>query len=214
MNSAFRNVLPLLVVGAGLVGLSSCADPYGYGGSSYSSYNYSSYPYGYTRNALPYGYNSTYIGGTQYWHCNDHYYRHYPGRGYVVVQRPAGRSAHYDRDHRNDDHKDYTDRRDDRGGRDQSRDSDHRDDRRPTYVQPTAPRSPSGYDPRRTGGGPTVAQPRIVPRTPVVSRPPEVSRTPEVRKDADKRDKDDSSDRNKSDHRSIAPGADRSRKRN
>ena len=116
MNSAFRNVLPLLVVGAGLVGLSSCADPYGYGGSSYSSYNYSSYPYGYTRNALPYGYNSTYIGGTQYWHCNDHYYRHYPGRGYVVVQRPAGRSAHYDRDHRNDDHKDYTDRRDDRGG--------------------------------------------------------------------------------------------------
>ena len=75
-----------------LLAMTSCTyDPYGTG---YASYTYSNYPYGYTTSYLPYGYTSVYLGGTRYWHCNGHYYRHYPSRGYVVVKRPHGHAYH------------------------------------------------------------------------------------------------------------------------
>lgn len=79
-----------------LFSMTSCVvDPYGNTyGTAYGSYTYTNYPYGYTTTALPYGYSSIYIGGARYWHCNNHYYRHYPGRGYVVVKRPHGHPSY------------------------------------------------------------------------------------------------------------------------
>ena len=76
-----------------VLAMTSCTyDPYG---TAYASYTYTNYPYGYTTSYLPYGYTSVYIGGTRYWHCNNHYYRHYPGRGYVVVKRPHGHHKYH-----------------------------------------------------------------------------------------------------------------------
>jgi hypothetical protein len=81
------SLTPLMVAFASVVSclsLNSCAtDPYSYDpeGTSYSS--------------VPLGYTALMVGGISYWYYDDHYCRHWPGYGYVVVPPPHGRPPYH-----------------------------------------------------------------------------------------------------------------------
>ena len=53
-------------------------------------------PEGTTYDSVPDGYTSVLVGGITYWNYDDHYCRHWPGYGYVVVPPPHDRPP-YDR---------------------------------------------------------------------------------------------------------------------
>ena len=49
------------------------------------------YPEGYVCDEVPAGYSALAVAGITYWALDDHYYRYWPGYGYVVVPPPHGR---------------------------------------------------------------------------------------------------------------------------
>lgn len=73
-----RSLLALLGLGMLMV-LSSCVN------------RYDTYPEGTVVSSAPVGYETVIIAGITYWYLNDHYYRHWPGSGWVVVRPPYGR---------------------------------------------------------------------------------------------------------------------------
>jgi hypothetical protein len=81
------SLTPLMVAFASVVSclsLNSCAtDPYSYD------------PEGTSYNSVPLGYTALMVGGISYWHYDDHYCRHWPGHGYVVVPPPHGRPPYH-----------------------------------------------------------------------------------------------------------------------
>ena len=52
---------------------------------------YDEQPEGYVTQTVPVGYTMAVVAGISYWHYNNHYYRYWPGYGYVVVRPPHGR---------------------------------------------------------------------------------------------------------------------------
>ena len=58
--------------------------------SSCANY-YDEQPEGYVTQTVPVGYTMAVVAGISYWHYNNHYYRYWPGYGYVVVRPPHGR---------------------------------------------------------------------------------------------------------------------------
>ena len=59
------------------------------------SNSYDDYPEGYVSNDIPIGYATVLIGGISYWNYHNHYYRHWPGYGYVVVRPPHNRPPYH-----------------------------------------------------------------------------------------------------------------------
>ena len=77
-----RRMLFLSLVGSLALLWSSCVNPY------------DRYPEGYVIESAPVGYDTMVYGGITYWYSGGHYYRRWPGYGWVVVRPPHNRPPH------------------------------------------------------------------------------------------------------------------------
>ncbi|MGB1130202.1 MAG: hypothetical protein ACPG4K_09130 [Haloferula sp.] len=64
------------------VSFTSCVNPY------------DRYPEGTVADSAPVGYDTMVYGGITYWYSSGHYYRRWPGYGWVVVRPPHNRPPH------------------------------------------------------------------------------------------------------------------------